>query len=338
MCESGDDIEVVHQKEQPKLHGILKQRSRTTSESSDEVFSVNGSYSRENSVGQESPISESDEILESEEGRKKSVSFSEHIDKTTYKAGASVSTLHSTLRNKRKRIRKREQKKETKIERRRRRSSGSMSSDAEDTSSLPDETGSTSEEVGSEGDFEGKDVNTDANAENVPEVDQVGNVKSEEKKGSNKRTSKRKNKINNTGVKEDESAKYAHEPLETSEKDRERSEKSEEASQDVIVNGAKQEGISANHSGDDDTSGKKPVVKIMNDEEDDSDDDEGGNEEITGPGDPRDLEGRTNDKSVDAPETILSWKDKEEGLDGMDHTTQCAFSFANLLMFDLDDD
>ena len=51
--ESSNDIEVVFSEDRPKLHGILKQRSRTLSESSEEPLSASWgreafSYSREN--------------------------------------------------------------------------------------------------------------------------------------------------------------------------------------------------------------------------------------------------------------------------------------------------
>ncbi len=103
------DIEIVHDKAPPKLHSILKQRSRTTSESSDDLCS--SSFSRENSTTtSESPISEGDEEAFEEGGRKKTVSFSEHVDKTSFKTNATVSALHSTLKNKKRRARKREEK------------------------------------------------------------------------------------------------------------------------------------------------------------------------------------------------------------------------------------
>ena len=137
--ESGDDILVVQSGDQSNLHSILK--DRTVSESSDEVFGVRGAYRREDSVSSilstgsasEGPVSENEDANPMH--RKKSVSFSEYVDSTTYKANASVSTLHATLKKKSKRYRK----KEAKIERRRRQSSGSEHEhSSEEQSSQPD--------------------------------------------------------------------------------------------------------------------------------------------------------------------------------------------------------
>ncbi len=131
------DIEIVHDKAPVRLHSILKQRSRTTSESSDEVFPA--SYSRENSIS-ESPISEGDEE-NCGAGRKKSVSFSEQVDTASYKSNSTISALHNTLKNKRRRARKREEKKaQGKGGRRRRTSSGgSYSSDDHSSAGQPED-------------------------------------------------------------------------------------------------------------------------------------------------------------------------------------------------------
>ncbi len=60
------------------------------------------SVSRENSVStSESPISEADEHDEPATpggGRRKTVSFSEQVDTTSYKSNATISALHSTLK------------------------------------------------------------------------------------------------------------------------------------------------------------------------------------------------------------------------------------------------
>jgi len=150
--ESGTDIEVVFSEGRPKLHGILKQRSRTLSESSEEPLSASWgreafSYSRENSLsayGSESTSA----ISEGEEGEnaapRKSVSFNTYVDRTHYKVNTPISTLHNTLKNKKRRAKKRDQHKSSVEERRRRRnsSSGSYSdsvSDPEDAHSTNDE-------------------------------------------------------------------------------------------------------------------------------------------------------------------------------------------------------
>ena len=92
-------IEVVYNQEQPRPRGILKQRSRTLSDSSDDALSssYNGGTSRQNSsnsTSAESPITEEsgddhsdDDEEDGKHGRRrnKSVSFSDHVDKATYK-------------------------------------------------------------------------------------------------------------------------------------------------------------------------------------------------------------------------------------------------------------
>ena len=125
------DIVVVHEKGVPKLHGILKQRS--VSESSDD--GVHGTWSQVSMT----TSSEGDDVEDSPDrsaassvssGRqvvRKSVSFSDYVDRTLFQANQSVSSMHAALKNRRRRARKREQKQEQRIQRRRRRSSGSFS-------------------------------------------------------------------------------------------------------------------------------------------------------------------------------------------------------------------
>lgn len=108
---SSAEIKVIHEKSLPNLHGILKQRS--VSESSDD-YSFNGSCS---------PGSPRDDVLN---GLRKSVSFNEKIDSTTYKPGTSVTTMTQTLKNKRRRNRRREEK------RKRHNSGGSEGSSGDD--------------------------------------------------------------------------------------------------------------------------------------------------------------------------------------------------------------
>ena len=140
MSESAEEIEVVHDKQQPKLHGILKQRSRTTSESSDDILS--SSYNRQYSTGGESsptPLTEESEEDQGEGSMKKSVSFSEEVDRTLYKVNQSVTSMRSTLKNKRKKAQKKEKKqaeREKKRTARRRRNSNSLSEPSSDEPSL----------------------------------------------------------------------------------------------------------------------------------------------------------------------------------------------------------
>lgn len=145
FSESAEEIEVVHDLQSPKIPSILKQRGRTMSESSDDLFhssnTTGSSLGRQQSTGGESspsPLTEESENETSDEqnsnGRKKSVSFSEHVDETTYKATQSVNSMKSTLKNKKKKARKREQKtvEKEKRQHRRRRNSNSLSEPSSD--------------------------------------------------------------------------------------------------------------------------------------------------------------------------------------------------------------
>lgn len=158
---SSAEIKVIHEKTLPNLHGILKQRS--ISESSDD-YSLNGSCS---------PGSPRDDIFN---GLRKSVSFNEKIDSTTYKPGASVTTMTQTLKNKRRRNRRREEK------RKRHNSGGSE---------------------GSSGDDHDHKYASDSHSEGN-ESDHTNDDKSGEKpKGKSKHSRKRKNKNNKKETKEE---------------------------------------------------------------------------------------------------------------------------------------
>ncbi|GFN73689.1 protein kintoun [Plakobranchus ocellatus] len=100
---SSAEIQVIHKHPTPKnLHSILKQR--TVSESSED-------FGHNNADLPESPRSEGEEQLSSNGGLKKhrSVSFNSHVDRTSFKAFASVSSMTPTLKSKRRRQRKREE-------------------------------------------------------------------------------------------------------------------------------------------------------------------------------------------------------------------------------------
>ncbi|XP_074662466.1 protein kintoun-like [Tubulanus polymorphus] len=120
------DIQVIHDKKSPSLHGILKPRSLSMSESSDEANAQGNKYVRSQSMpsySSDSPRTgnESDEC-----GIRKSVSFNDHIDTTRFKPNAAVNSMKTTLKSKRRRMRKRE----AKISgRQRRHSSSEYSSD-----------------------------------------------------------------------------------------------------------------------------------------------------------------------------------------------------------------
>ncbi|CAG5115869.1 unnamed protein product [Candidula unifasciata] len=95
---SSAEIEVIHKNPPPDLHSILKQR--TMSESSEEISTPDP----------DSPRSEGEE-LSSSFGKKRSVSFNNHVDRASFKSSASVSSMTPGLKSKRRRQRKREEKK-----------------------------------------------------------------------------------------------------------------------------------------------------------------------------------------------------------------------------------
>ncbi|XP_033733842.1 protein kintoun-like [Pecten maximus] len=131
---SSAEIQVVHEKEPPSLHSILKHRSMSESSECD-------GYGSSNSSG--SPTSPRDEHF----GLRRSVSFNDRVDKTTFKPGTAVTSMTSTLKNKRKRNRKREEKRQSRL---RNNSGGSEGSSGDDL----DHRGSTGESH-SENDEEG---------------------------------------------------------------------------------------------------------------------------------------------------------------------------------------
>ncbi|KAK6999863.1 protein kintoun [Biomphalaria glabrata] len=110
---SSAEIEVIHKHPTPNLHSILK--TRTPSESSEEV----------NGMEPESPRSEGEE-LSSSFSKKRSVSFSNHVDKASFKSFASVSSMTTVLKSKRRRQRKRDEKRQGRM---RRASEGTSSSE-----------------------------------------------------------------------------------------------------------------------------------------------------------------------------------------------------------------
>uniref|UniRef100_A0A0B7ATP4 Uncharacterized protein n=1 Tax=Arion vulgaris TaxID=1028688 RepID=A0A0B7ATP4_9EUPU len=99
---SSAEIEVVHKHPPPDLHSILKQR--TASESSEEVSNCDP----------DSPRSEGEE-LSSSCSKKRSVSFSNHVDHASFKSSASVSSMTPALKSKRRRQRKREEKRKGRV-------------------------------------------------------------------------------------------------------------------------------------------------------------------------------------------------------------------------------
>lgn len=90
---------MIHKQPAPQLHSILKQR--TVSESSED---------HSLSVDPESPRSGEEEDLSFSCGKRRTVSFNSHVDRASYKANASVSSMAPALKSKRKKQRRRVEK------------------------------------------------------------------------------------------------------------------------------------------------------------------------------------------------------------------------------------
>ena len=145
---SSAEIKVVHTHPNPSLQSILKQR--TVSESSEDI--------NPDPESPRSPVDDEDELSSSlsSSGKRRSVSFSEHIDKATFKSSASVSSMKTSLKSKRKRQRKWEEKKDKASSRRRHNSTGSEGSGDDYMHSLSDSRSVSEEEMAGEDEEKGQ--------------------------------------------------------------------------------------------------------------------------------------------------------------------------------------
>ncbi|XP_013383361.1 protein kintoun isoform X1 [Lingula anatina] len=338
---TAENIEVVFDKEVPKLHSILKQRS-TSESGSEKQRHASGDSSggrarstSESSVGKQRTISESStddlsaslsashnsynsESLQSnsnsdsgEEGDhprlKKSVSFSEDVDSVHYKSGAAISAFHNTLKNKKRRARKREQKQENRRSRRRHNSSTSEYSSSSDKE---------------EGELQGhseKDKQAESNLKKQTTFEEVfdhrgqdegqveGHVDAaitemmQEQQNSSNRDATIPNAIENDELMTKQQTITGNGKLETSNECDEKSSKSASDKMD-----------------------KLRVKHSQGDDSDDNEDTQETSEEVVKPKDPD-----------DKVETVLSWEEPRKGPNI--ENTKCAFDFANSLMYDLDD-
>ena len=372
FSESSDDIEVVHDHEVQNLHGILKDRSRSMSESSDEVFNTRG-YRREDSINSivsngsasEGPISESDET----HGRKKSVSFSEYVDKTTYRSNASVSMLHASLKSKRRKQRKRE----AKVERGgqgRRRSSGSEHehSSEEHSSSQPEDVDSSEADPQDTDSLLGEDSDTviDHHAEDRNKSPEIVNyqendahdeddtevaMKQKAKKNKKKRN---KSKRSNGHGSESIAAAASHMPPETKGDEVSKASGNGEALISEQLNsapsGSRAPEVSTISGGDtpSGTGTKEGSTSVAgtngvdnSNEGIDSDDDQ---LELKQPPlitevAPAEADERTKPtKDEYSAESMLSWDANPDTMRQQEHMSKCAFDFSNSMMYDLDED
>lgn len=336
------DIKVVHDLEVPNLHGILKQRS--VSESSEDLASSNSSCS---------PTSPRDELF----GFKKSVKFNDHIDQTTFRTGAAVTSMTTALKSKRRRNRKREEKKNG---RQRLNSGGS-----EGTSSgeeLEARQALEEDEIALNSDHQDRENKEEDVKESEDTQDQINEDVAEDMKEMGKG-----DKISSNVI---ETCKVASESVE--------SKLVKSIKEKLSMSKSEQGNDSDDDGGEDDESDQKEkeVHVIIKDEPLDyrtkpknlgdskqsnfmeqldksatisakqSGEDSGVESGIEGPGD-------SSEKQEEGVKTSLSWEETAKvdpvpggetqtpgttDLTSMDHKTQCAFSFSNAIMFDLDVD
>ena len=323
------------------------------------------SFSRENSITtSESPISEGDEE-HSGGGRKKSVSFSEQVDKTCYKSNASVSALHSTLKNRRKKARKREEKRSNAKGGRRRRTSsgGSCSSDDLPNAGKPEEF-----ELGDD------DIDPHTLQQGFKEDEKIKSSHTPQETKPQKKESKsavqKQVDPKNTNVRRDE---YLREDSENGKK----VETPAEPGDVVLQGGEPPVNPTVNSISDvQDTSANKiniitenevfrdPKPKSGGDNAPDtkaSPNENGSNKKSKnkrkknknkqvelisgGSGDEDDKsEGEKMSEAAEEKDeetspkadTMLKWEESKQN--GNEHKTQCAFQFSNSLMYDLDED
>lgn len=355
---SSAEIQVVHEKAIPNLHSILKNRSMSESSECEE-------YGSSNSSG--SPSSPRDEPF----CLRRSVSFNERVDKTTFKSSAAVTAITSTLKNKRKRNRKREEKRQS---RNRHNSGGSEGSSGDDLDNRNSTSESHSENDVEEEEREEKTVSTmpddtvqERTEEEVKkpksEAAIVQNIKDKlskedgDEKGDDSDDDGVDDKDNmRTKVEENKSVDVIQSEGDNDNHERTNRDKDEEKEEDCV------QGVSVQDQGERHQKAAKgpPRVAIQKGSEDatvsastvishsgvqDILDDNQSVIKVTaeerGSGDDSGVECSTDgggeDKSSQEDnhvETILSWKDQPTN----EHATQCSFKFSNAVMFDLDVD
>ena len=314
----------MHQREVPKLHSILKQRSHTVSESSDDVSVT---FSRENSVNgmSESPISESDENGETK--NRKSVSFNDRIEQTLYKTNQSSKHVKETVKNKRKQARKREMKKAAKEDRRRRRTStGSECSSGDDGQSCGvvvlgtegKEPGNCNQTKSLPDDNEKNVINGEKDDDKSPSVPNV--TKLVENLSITDTIAQRTDPIqeplysDKNGNILDVTLIEKLAPLKDIQEVLVEENQEKKAAEMVQVDGLKLEDIEYDEDDivDNDAPSELMISEISEDGESE--------------------QKRKQQKSI---ERVLSWEERNEE---MEHKTKCAFDFTNTVMFDLDDD
>ncbi|XP_061172788.1 protein kintoun-like [Saccostrea echinata] len=347
------DIQVVHDREVCNLQGILKQR--TVSESSEDLTSSNSSCS---------PSSPREDLF----GFKKSVKFNDRIDQTTFRSGASVTSMTTALKSKRRRNRKRDEKKSG----RQRLNSGGSEGTSSGEELEPRQFVEEDEENTPNSDKQEVGIQEEAGTGNDPDSYKA-QVKSQEDVLEGRSSEKE------TG----DDDKISSDVLETSNIAMESVESKLVKNIKEKLSMAKSE--HCGYSDDDDGEIEEKDVNGTNEEEvhvivkdkpldyrtnpteignskqskfteqldkssklsaKQSGEDSGVESGLEGPGD-------SSEKSGDKIETSLSWEETSKAdpvpltqskapnvtdLTTQDHTTRCAFDFSNAIMFDLDVD
>ncbi|XP_076463612.1 protein kintoun-like [Babylonia areolata] len=328
---SSADIEVIHTQPSPTLHSILKQR--TMSESSEDV-NLDPESPR-------SPVDDEDDLSPNASGKRRSVSFSKHIDKATFKSSASVNSMKTALKSKRKRQRKWEEKKDKASSRRRHNSTGSEGSGDDHCHSQSDSHSHSDEELLDE-ESKGSLGGTSGKQEMV--LDDRTNT-SEDKPDVSENCHSSTGSMN---VAENLDPYSACEALDSSSQtERESVDKSREeegAGGDVVDNtGSHSEGsgVDVKCLRDPDVNSQGSNVKVCP-ASPNSDQGSSGNEKNLAdkiksklaeerPGDrPEDSDDEDEDKASDKSSVCKASYNE--------HRTECAFTFSNDLMFDLDVD
>ena len=325
VSDSADDIRVVHNKQPPtKLQGILKQR--TVSESSDDH---SGSFSRQLSSaggdggggGSTSAISESegntsgDDSSSTPLGRKKSVSFSEHVDSATFRCNQSVSSMREAIKKKEKKHEQRQKQRQRRQNQgRRRRSSNSVSEPSSDEQAHDDS----------------------ARASGQPDSDVTPSTN-----GAGKQPAKPSSNGNSSPR-----AKHKQLPTSTTGSDNDNNEplleKAQSESEAVEVSERATVGVENGHepatvNGTAATDSSNGVVDNGNGDgertsngNDSDDDDDAANDVVSG-----EQSNGAHEPNPDAPETMLNWR---EGPHDESLKPKCAVALSNDVMFDLDVD
>ncbi|XP_064622308.1 protein kintoun-like [Lineus longissimus] len=314
------EIEVVHQKATPNIPSILRRTVSESSASDDLSSSWNGRMGGDPAFSRESSRQDSWSASETEtgEGRlRKSVSFNEHIDMTTFRSTQAVTTMKTALKSKRRRQRKKDQKQDR---RRRHSSTGSECSSSDDTpfigmppcgkagnlDTLPDETSDLSLPQKDVDRTIGRDDVHAGGIANKISDDELRTSVSDEVVGGD---SNEQQEGDSMEKEEEDSVKQSWEELGDADTDKQTPDNAKQMSDNLVADGFKDK------------------IKVLSKEAASDDED--------------DVDERTGGSCDGDAANSLSWDDKaSSGVDCYEneHKTQCAFNFSNSVIYDLDVD